>query len=80
LKTVLSASRIKEVSDFVDVGEYGVALETAFFIIDEEKKPISIEARDLIDNIGRMMMMHPSRDHGPTSRQTGRLVGAANVR
>lgn len=38
LREVFSASELAEVSGFIDVGEYGLALDTAVDIFVEEKK------------------------------------------
>lgn len=40
---IFSQSEIQEVQDFVDAGEYGLALETLVDIVDEEDKKISNE-------------------------------------
>lgn len=50
-------SEMKEVQEFIDVGEYGVALETLCSIIDEENKVISKEVYDLIAQLGTSMEM-----------------------
>lgn len=59
LKPSFTDSEIAEVCQFLDVGEYGVALETLLFIATEEKKAISSKQYDLIDEIGRRMHMDP---------------------
>ncbi|MCI5189800.1 MAG: hypothetical protein D3905_08370 [Candidatus Electrothrix sp. AS4_5] len=48
---------IKEVLEFVDVGEYGTALETLCFIIAEENKKITKELYDQIKYLGISMRM-----------------------
>ncbi|MDA8139177.1 MAG: MafI family immunity protein [Desulfobacteraceae bacterium] len=55
LKTVFIESERKEVQDLIDVGEYGVALETLVDIIDEENKKIPGEALWLIKNLAKAM-------------------------
>jgi hypothetical protein len=52
-----SASEVKEVCDFLDVGEYGIALETICGIIAEERKSITSEVQALIGQIGTRMGM-----------------------
>ncbi|CAJ0563717.1 MULTISPECIES: MafI family immunity protein [Gammaproteobacteria] len=46
-----------EVQEFIDVGEYGIALETIIDIINEESKNITNEAEFLIEKAGRIMNM-----------------------
>jgi hypothetical protein len=55
LKVVFTDSETQEVQDFIDVGEYGIALETLVEIIIEESKLISIEALDLIKKIAVLL-------------------------
>ena len=43
LVNVFSESEVNEVKDFVDVGEYGLALDTIIDIINEESKSIPQE-------------------------------------
>jgi exopolysaccharide biosynthesis predicted pyruvyltransferase EpsI len=51
LGDTLSGSERQEVEEFVDVGEYGVALETLSFLIVEEEKRIS---RSTFHSIARL--------------------------
>jgi len=55
LEGTLSASEWNEVRAFLDVGEYGVALETLAFIVTEEQKTIPSKAFDLIVHLARLM-------------------------
>jgi len=52
----LSASQRQEVADFLNVGEYGIALETLSALIVEEEKPLShrvfSEMLELADEMG----------------------------
>lgn len=51
----LTLDEFKEVHDFIDVGEYGVALETLCGIVVEEKKRIHREKYQKISELGQMM-------------------------
>jgi hypothetical protein len=55
LSSALSWSEAQEVRDFVDVGEYGLALETLVDIVTEEEKSISAEALRLIIELADSM-------------------------
>jgi hypothetical protein len=57
LFAIFTESEMKEVQEFIDVGEYGVALETLCFIIDEENKVITNRVYDLIAELGTSMDM-----------------------
>ncbi len=59
LKDTCTASESVEVRDFIDVGEYGVALETLICIIKEESKKISKEVLILIKETAVYMAMDP---------------------
>jgi hypothetical protein len=48
-------SEREEVLHFVDVGEYGLALETAFGIAVEESKPLTPEAKQRIAKLAALM-------------------------
>lgn len=48
LTTVFSESEITEVQEFIDVGEYGLALETLVDIIDEEDKLVEHDVQKLV--------------------------------
>lgn len=56
---VLSDAERAEVQRFVDVGEYGLALETAAAIYSEEKKIATAEVLDLIERLASVMSMDP---------------------
>lgn len=58
LKDVFSDSESSEVQDFIDVGEYGLALDTLIDIVDEESKVISREALDLIKQLATVLGMN----------------------
>jgi hypothetical protein len=55
---VLSIEELSEVQHFVDVGEYGLALETAVGIYVEERKPVPAEVRELMRRLAEMMEMN----------------------
>lgn len=56
----LSESERAEIQSFIDVGEYGVALETAVDIYAEEKKTPSAEVVTLIEKLALAMSMEPA--------------------
>lgn len=56
---VLSETERAEVQRFIDVGEYGLALETAAAIYSEEKKIATTEVVDLIERLAAEMFMDP---------------------
>lgn len=56
-RTVLSESDCAEVQHFIDVGEYGIALETAVGAYVEAKKTASRETQDLIQRLALAMEM-----------------------
>lgn len=51
---------ITEVQEFVDVGEYGVALETFVSIVEEESRLISIDSVALVKKSAHLMDMDES--------------------
>jgi hypothetical protein len=55
LKSVFSESEQSEVQDFINVGEYGLALETLVDVVQEEDKKISKEALRLIKKLCSLM-------------------------
>lgn len=55
LEQVLNASEKQEVQEFLNVGEYGVALETLRYLLIEENKTISQEAFNLIEALADEM-------------------------
>ncbi|WP_164918693.1 MafI family immunity protein [Rhizobium acidisoli] len=54
-RTELSESECAEIQEYVDVGEYGLALRTAFAIYAEENKIASIAVRELIHRLASAM-------------------------
>ena len=58
--SVLSDAERAEVQRFIDVGEYGLALETAAAIYAEEKKIATAEVADLIERLAAAMSMDPA--------------------
>jgi hypothetical protein len=57
---VLSDSERAEIQHFIDVGEYGLALETAADIYVEEKKTASAEVLKLFEALANLMLMDSS--------------------
>lgn len=57
LVTVFAKSELKEVQDFIDVGEYGLALEMLVDIVAEEDKKISGEALKLVKELSVAMLL-----------------------
>ena len=55
----LSDAERAEVQQFIDVGEYGLALETTVDIYAEEKKIPSTDVMSLIEQLGISMGMAP---------------------
>jgi plasmid maintenance system antidote protein VapI len=51
----LTQDEFKEVSDFIDVGEYGVAFETLCSLLVEENKGITQEKYQKIAELGKVM-------------------------
>jgi hypothetical protein len=58
LGSVLTASEASAVTDFLGVGEYGLALMTLADIIVEEGKQIPAEEYESIMELARQMRMH----------------------
>lgn len=56
---VLSVTELAEVQKFVDVGEYGLALETAAAIYSEEEKVATADVVSLIERLAAAMSMEP---------------------
>lgn len=50
-----TSSELNEVKEFLDAGEFGLALETLYFIIIEEDKCVSPSVRDSIEKLGELM-------------------------
>jgi len=58
---VLSESELGEIRTFINVGEYGLALETAVDIFVEEGKTAPSEAVSLIEQLATKMSVEPVR-------------------
>ena len=58
LSGIFSQLEIQEVQDFVDVGEYGLALETLVDVINEEDKRISDEILAPIQKLASEMLIN----------------------
>ncbi|MBB3298564.1 MULTISPECIES: MafI family immunity protein [Rhizobium] len=54
-KSELSESECTEIQEYIDVGEYGLALRTAVAIYAEENKVASIAVRDFIRRLASAM-------------------------
>lgn len=57
LKAVFSESEQNEVQEFIDVGEYGLALETLVDIIDEEDKLVEHDVLKLVLEVASAMSL-----------------------
>ena len=55
LRDVFSESEIAEVSEFVDVGEYGLALDTAVDVFIEEGKVATDDVIALVEELAAAM-------------------------
>ncbi len=55
---IFTDSEKNEVQDFIDVGEYGLALETLIDIIVEENKQISGESLELACDLAEVMQFN----------------------
>ena len=51
--------RVDGVREFVDVGEYGIALRTYAAIFEEEKKTATAKERDFVQRLAVSMSMDP---------------------
>lgn len=60
-KSVLSESECTEIQEYVDVGEYGLALRTAVAIYAEENKVATSEARLLMRRLAEAMKIDPDQ-------------------
>lgn len=60
-RSILSESECAEIQDYVDVGEYGLALRTAVAIFAEENKEASIEVRITIANLAKAMKVNSNQ-------------------
>lgn len=57
LLSILSHDELAEVMEFVDHNEFGIALESLCFILEDGKKPITKKIYDRIDQLGILMEM-----------------------
>ena len=57
---VLSKSEVAEINSFIDVGEYGIALETAVDIFVEEGKIAPDEVVSLVKQLAIAMSIEPT--------------------
>ncbi|UGQ48738.1 MafI family immunity protein [Massilia endophytica] len=71
LNGVFSVSEIAEVSEFVDVGEYGLALETAVDIFVEEGKVAEDDVIVLVQSLANAMEL-PAAEYSERLRTAGR--------
>ncbi|QQA75769.1 MafI family immunity protein [Pectobacterium parmentieri] len=55
---VFSLNELIEIKDFIDYGEYGLALETAIDVVIEEKKLISSESFNIMIKLSHLMTMN----------------------
>jgi hypothetical protein len=60
LATQLTDSERQEVIDFIDVGEYGLALETLCAVLIEERKRIGVATLDELVRLDTAMKIDPS--------------------
>lgn len=60
LTSVFTDSEKREVQDFMDAGEYGLALETLVDIVNEENKQISSESLKLVYELAEVMQLDKS--------------------
>ncbi len=60
---VFNQEELKEVQDFIDAGEYGLALETFSDIVVEENKKIARADLDLIKSLAAIMAMDQEAFH-----------------
>lgn len=70
LNGVFSVSEIAEVSEFVDVGEYGPALDTAVDIFVEEGKVAEDELIVLVQSLATAMEL-PAAEYSERLRAAG---------
>ena len=57
LTTTFTESELKEVQEFIDVGEYGLSLETLVDIINEENKKIPVASAKLVEELENTMLL-----------------------
>ncbi len=70
--TSFSKSQKNEVQDFIDAGEYGLAVETGFQIVLEENKHISEQAFGLFRELVEAMEVQESVDISQLSQHVSR--------
>ena len=58
VSNLFSTEELNEVNEFLDVGEYGLALETFIDIVVEEKKDIPAKACILIEELAVVMKIN----------------------
>jgi len=51
----LDAGEKREVTDFIDVREYGLALETFSAILHEERKPVALRTAKVVQALANIM-------------------------
>lgn len=56
-KTGFSEDAREEVKKYIDVGEYGLALEACVFYVMESSNPVSLEAYGLIEELAGLMSL-----------------------
>lgn len=71
LNGVFSVSEIAEVSEFVDVGEYGLALDTAVDIFVEERKVPEEHVIVLVQSLAIALAL-PTAEYSDRLRAAGR--------
>jgi hypothetical protein len=69
LAAQLTDSERREVTDFIDVGEYGLALETLCAVLVEERKRIGLAAFDEIVGLHASMEVEPGATADELRRQ-----------
>lgn len=63
VEQAFNREELKEVQDFIDAGEYGLALETFSDIVVEENKKIAGADLDLIEELAVTMAMDQEAFH-----------------
>jgi hypothetical protein len=59
LSGVFSDYEISLIKKYIYAGENALALETIVDIIEEEKKPVTLEMKSLIKELGNVMQLDP---------------------
>ncbi|QNM98710.1 hypothetical protein [Chitinimonas koreensis] len=57
--STLSESERGGIQDYIDVGEYGLALKTAVAIYTEEEKEAPLEVVNMVVNLARLISIDP---------------------